>query len=87
MELRKLQATDLFIIVKIINTLGIKKIKVFYQKIRESRLGPRSLKMTKPSAATPGLSILRGIQDVTASELLMADYATAGFALDWRRQH
>ena len=27
MELRKLQATDLFIIVKIINTLGIKKIK------------------------------------------------------------
>ena len=27
MDLRKLQATDLFIIVKIINTLGIKKIK------------------------------------------------------------
>lgn len=40
MELRKLQATDLFIIVKIINTLGIKKIKesINIDEIKEARL-------------------------------------------------
>ena len=40
MELRKLQATDLFIIVKIINALGIKKIKesINIDEIKEARL-------------------------------------------------
>ena len=40
MELRKLQATDLFIIVKIVNTLGIKKIKesINIDEIKNARL-------------------------------------------------